>query len=294
MDLGAARRGVDMGPSAVRIARLGEKLRELGYQVRDRGNVTVNVRESLEQDPGEAKARFVREIAQVNKSLSQSVQQVLTEGETPVVLGGDHSIAVGTVAGVSDFYRKQNKGIGIIWLDAHADINTPDTTPSGNVHGMPVAHIMGFGTPALLEVSSARPMVDPTKIVLIGLRDLDAGEKKTLKDRKVNVFTMRDMDELGMREVMRRAIEIASSGTAGFHVSFDMDWVDPSVAPGVGTPVAGGATYREAHLAMEMVSDSAKLLSMEVTEVNPILDHENRTAQLACEVILSAFGKRIL
>jgi arginase len=295
MDYGASRRGVDMGPSAIRITRIGERLEQLGFQVRDRGNVEVGVRESLHA-PGTqlSKARFAEEIAKVLKRLSAEVQTALKADERPIVFGGDHSIAMGTVAGVAEHYHEQGKKIGIVWIDAHADINTPETTVSGNVHGMPVAHIMGFGSEVLLQISKLRPMVDLKNIALVGLRDLDPGEQETIRSKGVHAFTMRDIDELGMKEVMRRALEIATNGTHGFHVSFDMDGVDPVDAPGVGTPVPGGISYREAHLSMEMAFDTGKILSMEITEVNPILDHANQTAELAAEVLLSAFGKKIL
>ncbi len=295
MDYGASRRGVDMGPSAIRITSVGNRLQALGYEVRDRGNIEVGVRESIavEKTTSE-KSRFEGEISVVLKKLSAEIKNVLSENERPIVLGGDHSIAIGTVAGVAEHYHEKGQKIGVIWMDAHADINTPDTTVSGNVHGMPVAHIMGFGSDTLLQVSKLRPIVDPSKIALVGLRDLDPAEKETIRSKGVHAFTMRDIDELGMREVMRRAIEIATAGTVGFHVSFDMDCVDPSFAPGVGTAVIGGVTYREAHLSMEMAFDTGKVLSMEITEVNPILDTRNITGELAAEVILSAFGKKTL
>jgi arginase len=292
MDFGASRRGVDMGPSAIRIAQVGQKLRAMGYDVVDRGNVEVQVRESMSEP--NSKAKFRNEIAEILKRLKEMTKAAVKNGEIPLVLGGDHSIALGSVAGISEHYQSQGKQIGVVWLDAHADINTPDTTVSGNVHGMPVAHLMGLGDEVLLSVSSMRPIVDPRKVALVGLRDLDEGEKQTIKSRGVHAFTMRDIDELGMREVMKRAIAIATQGTDGFHLSFDMDFMDPSVAPGVGTPVAGGATFREGHLAVEMASDSGKMISMEVTEVNPVLDSRNMTADLATGMILSAFGKRIL
>ncbi len=292
MDFGASRRGVDMGPSAIRIAQVGQKLRSMGYEVVDRGNVEVQVRESMSEP--NSKAKFRNEITEILKRLKEMTKTAVKNGEIPLVLGGDHSIALGSVAGISEHYQSQGKQIGVVWLDAHADINTPDTTVSGNVHGMPVAHLMGFGDEVLLSVSSMRPIVDPRKVALVGLRDLDEGEKQTIKSRGVHAFTMRDIDELGMREVMKRAIAIATQGTDGFHLSFDMDFMDPSVAPGVGTPVAGGATFREGHLAVEMASDSGKMISMEVTEVNPVLDSRNMTADLATGMILSAFGKRIL
>jgi len=281
-----------MGPSAIRIAQVGQKLRSMGYEVVDRGNVEVQVRESMSEP--NSKAKFRNEITEILKRLKEMTKTAVKNGEIPLVLGGDHSIALGSVAGISEHYQSQGKQIGVVWLDAHADINTPDTTVSGNVHGMPVAHLMGFGDEVLLSVSSMRPIVDPRKVALVGLRDLDEGEKQTIKSRGVHAFTMRDIDELGMREVMKRAIAIATQGTDGFHLSFDMDFMDPSVAPGVGTPVAGGATFREGHLAVEMASDSGKMISMEVTEVNPVLDSRNMTADLATGMILSAFGKRIL
>jgi arginase len=292
MDFGASRRGVDMGPSAIRIAQVGQRLRAMGYDVVDRGNVEVQVRESLSEP--NSKAKFRNEIAEILKRLKEMTKVAVKNSEIPLVLGGDHSIALGSVAGIAEHYHSQGKQIGVVWLDAHADINTPDTTVSGNVHGMPVAHLMGLGDEVLLSVSSMRPIVDPRKVALVGLRDLDEGEKETIKSRGVHAFTMRDIDELGMREVMKRAIAIATNGTDGFHLSFDMDFMDPSVAPGVGTPVAGGATFREGHLAVEMASDSGKMISMEVTEVNPVLDSRNMTADLATGMILSAFGKRIL
>jgi arginase len=210
------------------------------------------------------------------------------------VLGGDHSIAVGTVAGVSSFYRRQNQKIGLLWIDAHADMNTPESSPSGNVHGMPLACCAGVGPDALVNLFGYSPKVDPRNIALVGIRDVDQIERVNVRGIGVRAFTMRDLDERGMRSVMDEAIAIASEGTAGFHLSLDMDFVDPQHAPGVGTPVRGGATYREAHLAMELICDSARMLSMEAVEVNPVLDHLNRTAELAVELILSAMGKKIL
>ncbi|MBN8555579.1 MAG: arginase [Deltaproteobacteria bacterium] len=292
MDLGQSRRGVDMGPSALRIAQVGERLERLGFQVTDRGNISVKGRESLPQ--GNSQVKYRDEIAEASKRVSEIIYKVLQEDSTPVIFGGDHSIAMGSVAGISKFYNEQKKKIGVIWFDAHADINTPETSASGNVHGMPVAHILGVGAEEFLKISALRPMVDPKHFVYIGLRDLDPPEKDTIRKLGVKAFTMRDLDELGMKEVCSRAIEIASNGTAGFHVSFDMDAIDPSNAPGVGTPAQGGISYREAHLAMEMIFDTKKMISIEVTEVNPVLDHANKTAQLATEMILSAFGNRIL
>ncbi len=292
MDLGAARRGVDMGPSALRIAQVAEKLKALGYQVTDRGNVDVQGRESL--DESESKAKYLGEIAQTLKKVADITYDMMKATSRPLVLGGDHSIAMGTVAGIAKFLKESNQKLGIIWFDAHGDINTPETTLSGNIHGMPVAHILGMGAKELRGVCPFEPMVDPRNLVLIGLRDLDAAERIAIKKQNLLAFTMREIDELGMPEVMKRAIAAATQGTVGFHTSFDMDGLDPSMAPGVGTAVPGGITYREAHLAMEMIADTGKMLSMEVTETNPVLDTANKTALLACEMICSAFGKKIL
>lgn len=292
MDLGQSRRGVDMGPSALRIANIEGRLQKLGIRVSDRGNIGVKGRESLKE--GSAKVKYLEAIAETSKLVAEATYQSLKEHSTPLVIGGDHSIAMGSIAGISRFYREQKKKIGVIWFDAHADIHTPQTTLSGNVHGMPAAHVLGIGAKEFLKISAYRPMIERNHFVYIGLRDLDAPEKKTIKKLGVKAFTMRDIDEYGMKEVVARAIAIASKGTEGFHVSFDMDAIDPGVAPGVGTPAPGGISYREAHLAMEMIYDTQKMVSVEVTEVNPVLDHANRTANLATEMILSAFGNRIL
>ncbi len=291
-DLGASRRGVDMGASALRIAQIGDKLSNLGYDVDDIGNITVAVRESVKL--GNDKIKYLPEIYESSKLLKEKTYQALKEGRIPLVLGGDHSLAIGSISGITKFYAEKNQKVGVIWLDAHADINTPETTQSGNIHGMPLAHALGVGNKELLSLSEKTPMVDPSRTVLIGIRDLDQGEKNTIRELGVRAFTMRDIDELGMRTVMQEAIRIASNGTVGIHVSFDVDCMDPSVAPGVGTPVGGGTTYREGHLAMEMLHDSGKVLSMDVAEVNPVLDSSNQTAIMAVEIILSAFGKGIL
>lgn len=292
MDLGQSRRGVDMGPSAIRAAQLGTQLQQLGYNVKDAGNIDVSVQEAL--NPGNAKAKFLKEIVSASKKLAQKTYDALAKDETPLIMGGDHSIAMGSVAGISRFYHEKNQKIGLIWLDAHGDINTPETSLSGNIHGMPLAHILGKGAPELLALSEITPMVDPSKAVLVGIRDLDQAERDAIKEMGVHAFTMRDIDEHGMARVIKEAIAIASKGTVGFHVSFDVDFIDPSFAPGVGTPVRGGATYREGHLAMECIYDTGKMLSIECTETNPILDVANQTAQFACGMLLSAFGKRIL
>lgn len=295
-DLGASRRGVDMGPSALRVANMGPRLAQLGYEIEDVGNIPVAVRESIavvRQNP-ESKISYLKEIVDASRVLKEKTYQALKEGRIPLVLGGDHSLAIGSIAGIAKFYSEKKKKIGIIWLDAHGDINTPETSLSGNIHGMPLAHALGAGNKELLSVFEHNPMVDASRTVLIGLRDLDPAERNAIREMGVRAFTMRDVDEMGMRNVVQEAIRVATNGTAGFHLSFDVDCMDPSVAPGVGTAVRGGITYREGHLAMEILHDSGKMLSMDVTEVNPVLDTSNQTADLAVEMALSAFGKRIL
>ncbi len=293
LDLGAGRRGVDMGPSAVRVAGLGKRLSALGYDVADLGNVPVAQAESVDDDgPGDAK--YLHQIAATCERLGELVASGLADGKMPLVLGGDHSIAVGTVAGVSRFFRESNRKIGLLWIDAHADMNTPQSSPSGNVHGMPLACCAGIGPDELTRMFGFSPKVDPANIALLGIRDVDPTEAEIVRNAGVRTFTMREIDERGMRAVIGEAIAIATNGTAGFHLSLDMDFVDPQYAPGVGTPVRGGATYREAHLAMEVICDSGKMISMEVVEVNPVIDEVNRTADLAVELILSAMGKKIL
>jgi arginase len=292
LDLGQDRRGVDMGPSAMRVANLNRRLAALGYQVEDAGNVPVEQAESLPIGP--ENARYLPQIAATCRKLSGEVARALAKGSVPLVLGGDHSIAIGTVAGVTRHYREQTQSIGLLWVDAHADMNTPATSPSGNVHGMPLACCIGMGPPELTSLLGPAPNVHPGRVTIVGLRDVDALEKPHVRDSGVKVFTMRDIDERGLRAVMEDAIRIACDGAAGFHLSLDMDFVDPQYAPGVGTPVRGGATYREAHLAMEMICDSGRMVSMEVVEVNPVIDEANRTADLAVELIMSALGKRIL
>ncbi|HTA52869.1 MAG TPA: arginase [Candidatus Acidoferrum sp.] len=292
MDLGASRRGVDMGPSALRVAGLQSRLKQLGRQVEDEGNVMVPQAE--EQPYGEKKARYLDEIAQTCKGLAERVRKTLEEDMFPLVLGGDHSIAVGTVAGAAAHFNKTGKRIGVIWLDAHGDMNTPDSSPSGNVHGMPLASIMGYGPPELVDLAGVKPMVEPRNVALVGIRDLDSKERRFAKESGVHVFTMRDIDERGMREVMAEAIRFAGDDTAGIAVSLDMDFVDPSDAPGVGTPVRGGATYREAHLALEMIADSRTMASFELVEINPVIDLHNTTALLGVELVLSGLGKKIL
>jgi arginase len=281
-----------MGPSAVRVAGLEARLEALGHKVEDAGNVAVAIAEQKKE--GDAHAKYLKEITATCTKHADLVLKTLEAGKVPIVLGGDHSVAAGTVAGVAEFYRRQQQKIGLIWIDAHSDINTPDSSPSGNVHGMPLAAIMGLGPPELANIFHFHPKVNPENCVLVGVRDVDAFEKENIRKAGVEVFTMRDIDERGMRAVMEEALRMAGRGTAGYHVSLDMDWVDPEDAPGVGTPVRGGATYREAHLAMEIIADHGCMLSFEIVEVNPVIDEHNRTADLAVELTASAFGKKIL
>jgi arginase len=292
LDLGQSRRGVDMGPSAVRVAGLEARLEELGHVVEDAGNIAVAIPE--QKKAGDPRAKYLKEITATCTKHAELVVKTLDAGEVPLVLGGDHSVGSGTVAGVAEFYRRQNQKIGLLWIDAHTDINTPESSPSGNVHGMPLAAIMGLGPAELSNIFNFSPKVAPENCVLIGVRDIDAVEKANVRRAGIEVFTMRDIDERGMRTVMEEALRAAGRGTAGYHVSLDMDWIDPEDAPGVGTPVRGGATYREAHLAMEIIADYGRMLSFEIVEVNPVIDEHNRTADLAVELALSAFGKKIL
>ena len=292
MDLGADRRGVDMGPSAVRVAALNERLAELGYEVIDVGNISVRNPEMM--SIADARAKYLHEIAVACQTLADEVEHTLDLGAKPIVLGGDHSIAIGSVAGLSSFYRRQGQRVGVIWFDAHGDMNTPETSPSGNIHGMPFAAILGQGATELTHISGFAPKVYAEDCVLIGARSIDRDEAVALKNSGIRVITMRELDERGMSAVMDEAISLASQQTAGFHVTMDMDFVDPDYAQGVGTPVPGGPTYRESHLAMEKVADSGKMLSFELTEINPVLDTANRTAELGVQLILSAFGKKIM
>lgn len=293
LDMGASRRGVDMGPSAIRVAGLEARLEALGHRVDDGGNIKVEQPET--QVLGAENARYLKQIAATCTRTAEAVVQTLEDGMTPLVLGGDHSIAAGSISGVAEFYRRRGEKIGVVWIDAHSDINTPETSPSGNVHGMPLAALLGLGPEPLSTLYGYAPKVSPENTVLIGVRDIDEAERDNIRRAGVGkVYTMRDIDERGMRGVMEEALQAAAQGTAGYHVSLDMDWIDPEDAPGVGTPVRGGATYREAHLAMEIIADHGRLLSFEMVEVNPILDEHNRTADLAVQLACSAFGKKIL
>jgi arginase len=292
LDLGAGRRGVDMGPSAFRVADIDRKIRALGHTVEDAGDIDVEIAET--HQPGDPKLKYLKEIRDVCEALRDRVGRALDAGSMPIVLGGDHSIAMGTIAGISRHYRRQGQRIGLIWFDAHADANSAETTPSGNIHGMPLAVCVGMGEPSLTGLAGERPMVDGARAALVGIRDLDPAERANVHASGIGAFTMRDIDERGMRSVMEEAIKRATSGTAGIHVSFDLDGMDPDFAPGVGTPVPGGLSYREAHLAMEMLADTGKVISAEFVEVNPILDHRNGTATLGVELLASLLGKKIL
>ena len=293
LDLGQSRRGVDMGPSAVRVAGLQARLEALGHVVTDGGNIDVEIAET--RQVGEENAKYVHEITETCGKAAQMALTTLEEGITPVILGGDHSIAVGSVSGVAEFYRRRKQKVGLLWFDAHSDMNTPETSPSGNVHGMPLGALLGLGPPPLSGLFGWTPKVAPENTVLIGVRDIDATERENIRRAGVTeVYTMRDIDERGMRAIMEQALRAAGRGAAGYHVSLDMDWIDPEDAPGVGTPVRGGATYREAHLAMEILADHGRMLSFEIVEVNPVIDEHNRTAELAVELVCSAFGKKIL
>jgi len=292
LDLGASRRGTDMGPSALRIAGLGAAIRRLGYRVGREQDIPAPAMETRSTDDKEA--RFKPQILEVCINLAEKVKSILQANEFPLVIGGDHSIAMGTVAGVASYYRDQGKAIGLIWFDAHGDMNIPGVSPSGNIHGMPLAHLLGKGDEDLKNILGFSPKVRAENVALIGIRDLDAGERRIVRESGIHAFTMRDIDEYGMAEVASRALKAVTDGTAGFHVSFDVDGCDPSVIPGSGTLVPGGVSFREAHLLLEYCADDGHLLSMEVVELNPFMDERNISAERTLQLILSALGKSIL
>jgi arginase len=292
MDLGSGRRGVDMGPSAIRIAGVEARLGELGHEVVDEGDITIKNMEELKV--GDVHARYLKEIARASALACKKVDRILTRGHFPLILGGDHSIAVGTVSGIAAVARRKGKKLGLLWVDAHGDINTPESSPSGNIHGMPVASLLGHGPAELTGIGGRQPKVDAANVALVGIRSLDEGEKHRLKATGVQVHTMSDIDRHGIHRVMKKALARVTDGTDYVHVSFDLDAVDPTVAPGVGTPVKGGLDYREAHLIMELLHDSGVMTSLEMVEVNPILDQGNTSAAFAVELVQSAFGKKIL
>ena len=288
MDLGANRRGVDMGPSAIRYANLSKRLNEIGVTTNDKGNISVPIPEK--GNGWDDRERYTKKINRVCTSLARQVSEEASQGKIPIILGGDHSIAIGSIAGI-----KQAVGeLGVIWFDAHGDLNTFDTSPSGNIHGMPLSFSLGYGDSELTDCLERGTKIKPENTVLIGIRSLDPGEKKLIEEMGITVFTMYDLDKLGMNRVMEKALSIVNSGTDGVHISLDMDVLDPMEAPGVGTPERGGINYREVHLALELLAEKDCIRSMEVVEVNPILDERNRTADLAVELIASALGKRVL
>ena len=289
---GASMAGVELGPAALRVARLNRRIAELGYEVRDLGDLHVEQSQST-PEPG-AKLKYLREIRAACEDLAEKVERVLQAGELPLTLGGDHSIAIGSIAGFASHCRKQNKNPGLIWFDAHADMNTPETTPSGNIHGMPLAVLLGHGAPELTNVAGFTPKIDPALCVHVGARDIDLRERELVRKLGIRFMTMREIDERGMSACMDEAIEIASRANGGYAVTFDVDALDPGDAPGSGTLVRGGLTYREAHLAMEKIAEAGGMRSLEVVEINTALDINNKTAELGVELILSALGKIIL
>ena len=289
---GASMAGVDIGPAALRVARITQRIARLGYSVHDLGDMRLERPPTMPE--ANEKLKYVREISNACEQLAVEVEEILKAGQLPLILGGDHSIAIGSFAGAASYYKKQNETLGLIWFDAHADMNTPDSTPSGNIHGMPLAALFGNGAPELTNVAGFAPKLDPRLCAHVGARDIDPGEREMIKNLGVRFFTMREIDERGMKDVMDEAIKIASGGSAGYTVTFDVDVLDPGDAPGSGTLVRGGLTYREAHLAMEKIAEAGGMRLLEVVEINTALDVNNKTAELGVELILSALGKTIL
>jgi arginase len=296
MDLGSGRRGVDMGPSAIRIAGIESKLKKLGYKVNDSGdifiqNIELQNSKTLGTNP---KLKYLPEILKTTKILAKKVEKVLEQGQFPLCLGGDHSMALGTIAGISSYCRGKKLETGVIWIDAHADMNTDKTTPSGNIHGMPMAASLGIGDRKLVNLLDFSPKVKPENCVLIGVRSIDLLEKENITKLGVTVYTMSDIDKLGIHRIIARVLKQFQKKVDHIHVSFVLDVVDPTFAPGVGTPVSGGLSYREAHLLMESIAECGCMSSLEVTEVNPILDNRNKSAEFATNIIASSLGQRIL
>ncbi|MFK8053898.1 MAG: arginase [Woeseiaceae bacterium] len=292
LDLGASRRGTDAGPSAFRVAGLSQSIADLGYKMSSETDIAVPAMET--RTPNNPKARFKHEILHVCNELAGEVMQSLDNDQIPLVIGGDHSIAMGTVSGVAGHFQKQQQDIGLIWFDAHGDMNLPEFSPSGNVHGMPLAHLLGYGDEDLSSIQGVKPAVKRENVVLLGIRDVDSVERAFIRESGITVFTMREVDELGMSEVTRRALAVVNENTAGFHMSFDLDGCDPEVIPGTGTKVPGGISYREAHLLLEECASDGRMTSMEVVELNPFLDIGNVSAERAITLIQSAFGRSIL
>lgn len=292
LDLGASHRGTDAGPIAFRIAGLRGAIEQLGYRIAGETDIPIPSTES--RRPGDPHARYKAEILVVCERLAVETKATLAAGSIPLVIGGDHSIAMGTVSGISAHLADSAQKLGLIWFDAHGDMNLPATSPSGNVHGMPLAHLIGHGDTELASICGVNPAVDPRNVALIGIRDIDRAEREFISQSGVAAFTMRDIDELGMSEVSRRALEIVNTGTGGFHVSFDLDGCDPQVIPGTGTAVPGGVSYREAHLLLEDCASDGRMLAMEVVELNPFLDLANVSAERAVALVQSALGRSIL
>jgi arginase len=292
LSYGQSKGGVHLGPAAIRVAGLAQRISQLGYEVNDRGDLPIERSHSL---PGfDDKLKYLTEIHDACERLTTQVEQIADAGELPLTIGGDHSIAIGSLSGVVKSFRKRDQRLGLLYLDAHADMNTPDTTPSGNIHGMPLAVLLGYGAPELLNIGGFSPKFDPRLCAHVGARDLDPGERELIRKLGIRFFTMREIDERGLAACMDEAIGIASQGSGGYAVTFDVDVLDPGDAPGSGTLVRGGLSYREAHLAMEKVAEAGGMCSLEVVEINTALDVNNRTAELGVELILSALGKRIL
>jgi arginase len=292
MDLGADRRGVDMGPSALRIANLKGKLEQLGYKVVDSGDIFIqNVERQKITNP---KLKYVNEILRTSKILAGKVERVLGKGQFPLCLGGDHSMALGTIAGISSFCKKNKLKLGVIWIDAHTDMNTDETSPSGNIHGMPMAAALGMGNEKLVNFYGFAPKVKAENCALIGVRSIDRQERVNIKKAGLPVFTMTDVDKLGIHRIISRVLKQFREKVDHIHVSFDLDSVEPDIAPGVGTPVSGGLSYREAHLLMESIAECGCMSSLEISEVNPILDRKNRSAEFAADLVASSMGQRIL
>ncbi len=289
MDLGQTRRGVDMGPSAIRYAGVIERIENIGYSVEDKGNIEIALAERVHSDEN-TNLKNLKAVADASERLAQTVSDVITNKRFPLVLGGDHSIAIGTLAGVSRHYQN----LGVIWYDAHGDLNTADTSPSGNIHGMPLAASIGIGDEALTRIGGYTPKVKPENIVIIGARSLDEGEKELIKEKGIKVYTMHEIDRMGMTKVMEETILYLRDKTDGVHLSLDLDGLDPHDAPGVGTPVIGGISYRESHLAMEMLAESQLITSAEFVEVNPILDERNKTATVAVALMGSLLGEKLV
>jgi arginase len=292
LGFGCSMPGVDIGPAAIRVARLSQRIAQLGYEVRDLGDMRI-ARPLYVAAPNES-PKYLKEMTEACEALAVEVRDVLRDGETPIIIGGDHSIAIGSIAGVAAYCRERKETFGLIWFDAHADMNTPETSPTGNIHGMPLSAILGYGAPELTHIAGFAPKIDPRFIAHIGARDVDQGERDLIRKLGMRFITMREIDERGMSACVDEAISIASKASAGYSVTFDVDAMDPGDAPGSGTLVRGGISYRETHLAMEKIAEAGGMLSLEVVEINTALDVNNRTAELGVELILSALGKRIL